>query len=86
LDNLPINKLPDWAKKPVESLKNKIDEFFSVAKKLDRTEPSLPPNPNRVPEGSPQRPKKNDSPEKARSVDRQNKSAKTLAENGYKIK
>ena len=30
LDNLPINKLPDWAKKPVESLKNKIDEFFGT--------------------------------------------------------
>ncbi len=46
----------------------------------------MPPNPNRVPEGSPQRPKKNDSPEKARSLDRQNESAKTLAENGYKVK
>lgn len=32
LDSLPINKLPDWAKKPIESLKNKIDEFFAVAK------------------------------------------------------
>lgn len=32
LDNLPINKLPDWAKKPIESLKNKVDEFFAVAK------------------------------------------------------
>ena len=86
LDKLPLNKLPDWAKEPIESLKNKIDEFFSAAKKLEKTEPSLPPNPNRVPEGNPQRPKKNDNTEKVRSLNRQNESAKTLAEHGYKVK
>ncbi len=32
LDNLPIHKLPDWAKKPIESLKNKVDEFFAARK------------------------------------------------------
>ncbi len=32
LDNLPINKLPNWAKEPIEKLSTKIDEFFAVAK------------------------------------------------------
>lgn len=32
LDNLPIHKLPGWAKNPVEALKTKIDDFFAVAK------------------------------------------------------
>ena len=60
LDKLPLNKLPDWAKEPIESLKNKIDEFFSIAKKIERTEPSLPPNPNRLPEGKPKKTNLND--------------------------
>ena len=59
-DKLPLNKLPDWAKEPIESLKNKIDEFFSIAKKIERTEPSLPPNPNRLPEGKPKKTNLND--------------------------
>ena len=86
LDNLPIHKLPDWAKKPIESLKNKIDEFFSAAKKLGKTEPSLPPNPNRVPEGNPKKPKLKDDEATVRSITRENESAKTLAEHGYNIK
>lgn len=87
IDKLPIEKLPNWAKEPIRSLKNKIDDFFSsAAKNLDETKPTLPPDPNRVPDGSPQRPKKKDDPEKIRSLDRQNESAKTLAENGYQVK
>lgn len=87
IDKLPIEKLPNWAKEPIQSLKNKIDDFFSsAAKNLDETKPTLPPDPNRIPEGSPQRPKKKDDLEKIRSLDRQNESAKTLAENGYQVK
>lgn len=87
IDKLPIEKLPNWAKEPIQSLKTKIDDFFSsAAKNLDETKPTLPPDPNRVPDGSPQRPKKKDDPEKIRSLDRQNESAKTLAENGYRVK
>lgn len=32
LDSLPINKLPNWAKEPIQSMKTKIDDFFAVAK------------------------------------------------------
>lgn len=52
LDKLPIDKLPNWAKEPIQSMKNKIDEFFSsAAKNIDETKPSLPPDPNRLPGG-----------------------------------
>ena len=33
LDNLPIHKLPDWAKEPIEKLSSKVDEFFSSSRK-----------------------------------------------------
>ena len=52
LDKLPINKLPDWAKKPVESLKNKIDEFFSKGKIPSGVEPPKPPEIKRVKVGN----------------------------------
>jgi predicted DNA-binding protein len=48
LDNLPVNKLPDWAKKPIESLKNKVDEFFSKGKILSGVEPPKPPEIKKV--------------------------------------
>lgn len=32
LDKLPINKLPNWAKEPIEKLSTKIDEFFGIRK------------------------------------------------------
>lgn len=32
IDNLPLNKLPNWAKEPIEKLSKKITEFFAVAK------------------------------------------------------
>jgi len=87
LDALPIEKLPQKAQDAIKSIKNKIDEFFSAAKKLERTEPSLPPNPNRVPEGNPKKPGKNDKDlDNLRSITRENESAKILAENGYKVK
>lgn len=33
IDKLPIDKLPNWAKEPIQSMKNKIDEFFNAARK-----------------------------------------------------
>lgn len=57
LSKLPLNKLPNWAKEPSQSMKNKIDEFFSAAEKPSK--PSLSPNPNRVFESRPQKLKKN---------------------------
>ena len=87
IDKLPIEKLPNWAKEPIQSLKNKIDEFFSAAKKLDKTEPSLPPNPNCLPEGNPKKvdPKDKD-PNNIRAINRENESAQVLAQNGYKVR
>ncbi len=32
IDALPINKLPNWAKEPIEKLSTKIDEFFGIRK------------------------------------------------------
>ena len=87
LDNLPIEKLPQEAQDAVKTIKTKIDDFFKGAKKLGGTEPSLPPNPNRVPDGKPKKVDKNDiDPNNIRGAMRENESAKILAENGYKIK
>jgi hypothetical protein len=87
LDALPLDKLPKPLREAVESMKKKVDDFFSAAKKLDKTEPSLPKDPNRLPEGNPKKPNPNDKdPVNIRATQRENESAKTLAENGYKIK
>ncbi len=40
IDNLPIHKLPNWAKEPIEKLSSKIDEFFGIRK---ITKPALTP-------------------------------------------
>ena len=48
LDNLPIHKLPDWAKKPIQSLKTKIDDFFSKGKIPNGIEPPKPPEIKKV--------------------------------------
>ncbi len=37
LDKLPLNKLPDWAKEPVEALKTKIDDFFEAKAAISKT-------------------------------------------------
>jgi hypothetical protein len=34
--------LPDWAKKPIESLKNKVDDFFKGNPKLPKGAPEPP--------------------------------------------
>lgn len=39
LDRLPIHKLPNWAKEPIEALKSKIDDFFSKGKIPNNIEP-----------------------------------------------
>lgn len=52
LDNLPIHKLPDWAKKPIESLKSKIDDFFSKGKVPNGIEPPKPPEIKKVKVGN----------------------------------
>lgn len=88
IDKLPIDKLPNWAKEPIQSMKNKIDDYFqSAAKRADVTKPSNAPNPNNVPEGNPKKTNPNDKdPVNIRATQRENESAKTLAEHGYKIK
>ena len=64
---------------------------ISAAQKAELTKaghilPSLPPDPNRLPEGNPKVPSKKDKdPTNLRSINRENESAKTLAELGYKI-
>ena len=35
LDAVPLDKLPDAIRKPLEAMKNKIDDFFSATKKND---------------------------------------------------
>lgn len=51
------------------------------------TEPSLAPNPNRLPEGKPKKTNPNDKdPNNIRAVIRENESANVLAQNGYKVK
>lgn len=35
IDKLPIDKLPNWAKEPIQSMKNKIDEFFKKPLKTE---------------------------------------------------
>ncbi|MGI9056714.1 MAG: hypothetical protein ACR2F2_13045, partial [Pyrinomonadaceae bacterium] len=41
IDKLPIDKLPNWAKEPIEKLSAKIDEFFGIRKIV---KPALTPN------------------------------------------
>lgn len=37
LDRLPLDKLPNWAKEPVQSLKTRIDEFFAAKDAISKT-------------------------------------------------
>jgi hypothetical protein len=37
LDKLPINKLPNWAKEPIQALKTKIDDFFTAKAAVSKT-------------------------------------------------
>lgn len=86
LDKVPLDKLPAPLQGAVKAIKNKIDDFFA-ARKLVKTEPSLPPDPNRLPEGNPKKPTSKDKdPNNLRAITRENESANVLAQNGYRIK
>ena len=51
LDKLPLDKLPNWAKEPIQTLKNKIDEFFSrgTGNTPNGVEPPKTPKPRTEP-------------------------------------
>lgn len=49
IDKLPIDKLPNWAKEPIQSMKNKIDEYFGAGKTPNGVEPPKTPKPRTEP-------------------------------------
>ncbi len=48
MDKLPLDKLPNWAKEPIQSMKNKIDEFFGKGRIPSEVEPPKPPEIKKV--------------------------------------
>ena len=57
----------------------------SSTKSVERTEPSLSPDPTRKPKGVPEKPDPDASPEGIRGIERQNESAELLAKAGYDV-